>query len=390
LYAHAADEAAGPPISLYRWPMSWRVALTRRIGPGGFAGSNLGDWCRILYRTGFAIEPRFWPRAALISANCLLNSCLGAWESFRYSAQIAQASVADPLFVLGVWRSGTTHLHNLLSQDKRFAFPTTYETYYPRTFLCTESWTARAIGSFLPATRPMDNVKFGFAEPQEDEFALAACGLSFLIGSMAFPRTGGHYRRYLTLRDASPAEAAAWKEMLLWFLQKLTVKHGRPLVLKSPGHTGRIKLLLEQFPQAKFVHIHRRPYDVFQSSLHTVRTANAYWALQSPGDEVADILRDYSDIYEAYFEQRSLIPAGNFSETTFDRLEHDPVGELRRVYAELNLPDFASVEPRLQQYVASLAGYSRNRFPPLPEDLRQRIAQAWKRSFDEWGYSIAE
>lgn len=368
--------------------MSWRAALTKRFGPGGFTGTTLIDWFRILRCAGFDVDPQYWPRAAVITGNSFLNSLLRLWEQWRFSAQVAGTNVPDPLFVLGIWRSGTTHLHNLLAQDNRFAFPTTYEVYYPHSFLSTESWNSRNVAACLPATRPMDNVRFGVGEPQEDEFALAACGLSFQIDSMAFPRTGGHFRRFLMLRTASAAEVAAWKAKLLWFLQKLTLKHHRPLVLKSPAHTGRIRLLLELFPQAKFIHIHRRPFDVFQSSMHTLREATPYWSLQSVTPEVDGVLRDYSEIYDAYFEDRSLIPAANFSETTFDRLEQDPVGELRRIYAELQLPDFAIVEPGLQEYVASLAGYSKNRFPPLSDDLRQKVVHAWRRSFQEWGYPV--
>jgi hypothetical protein len=123
----------------------------------------------------------------------------------------------------------------------------------------------------------MDNVKFGFAEPREDEFALCSITGRALPVAWAFPHRADHYGRYLTLRDASASEVAEWKSALLWLVRKLSFKYGRPLVLKSPGHTCRIRLLLELFPQARFVHIHRNPYDVFRSTQHWLRAGPPIW-----------------------------------------------------------------------------------------------------------------
>jgi omega-hydroxy-beta-dihydromenaquinone-9 sulfotransferase len=294
--------------------------------------------------------------------------------------------VPPPVFILGIWRSGTTHLHNLLSQDDRFAFPNTYQVFYPHSFLCTESWNAPNVKRFLPSTRPMDDVRNGIEMPQEDEFALAASGLSFLIGAMAFPRTGRHYRRFLTLRGATQYEIDAWKSNLMRFLQKLTLKHDRPLLLKSPGHTSRIKLLLELFPDAKFVHIHRHPHAVFQSSVHTMKKAMPFCTLQSHDHSIEQTIQDYADVFDAFFEQRHLIPVENFCEVAFEQLEQDPIGELRRIYQTLALPDFSGAESRVRDYTQSLKAYSKNSFPDLPADLRARLAQEWRRCFEQWGY----
>lgn len=322
----------------------------------------------------------------MITGNSALVSAWGLWERARYRAEIEKTSVPPPLFVLGIWRSGTTHLHNLLAQDDRFAYCTTYQALYPHTFLSTEHWHAPTLDRVLPATRPMDNMKYGISEPHEDEFALSASGLSFQLSLMAFPRTGAYFRRFLSLRDATPSELAAWKAAYITFLRKLTLKHGRPLVLKSPGHTARIKVLLELFPEAKFVHLHRHPHEVFQSTVHLLQKTQHLSALQRGNPDVDRVIHDYTEVYDAFFQQRQLIPAGNFCEVAFEDLERDPLGLLRQIYEKLRLPEFAHVEPRLRQYVQSLTGYQRNRFPELSADLQARLANDWQRSFQEWGY----
>jgi omega-hydroxy-beta-dihydromenaquinone-9 sulfotransferase len=200
-------------------------------------------------------------------------------EDMRYGAQIASTVVHPPLFVLGVWRSGTTHLHNLLARDDRFAYPNNYEMLYPHTFLTTQATGRRLMQWMTPATRIMDNVKFGVDEPQEDEIALVASGLSFMLGLVVFPRNRNVYQKYRTLTDALPPEREQWKSALRQFLRKLTLKYNRPLILKSPAHTGRLDVLLEMFPAARFVHIHRDPYTVFQSSVHNWRKVKSFWGL---------------------------------------------------------------------------------------------------------------
>jgi len=365
--------------------VSLRTKFIKHCGPVGVTGATLPDWLRILLRNGFAIPVRYWPRAFFTTLNSCMNSVWKVWEDVLYRRRIEQTTVPPPLFILGAARSGTTHLHNLLSKDDRFAFPNTYQVLYPHTFLTTEYLNARTMQLFMDATRPMDNVRSGVAEPQEDEYAMVAGGLSFML-ELSFPRTGAYYHRFLSLRDVTPAELSAWKAHFIRFLRKLTYKHQRPLILKSPGHTCRIRLLLELFPQAKFVHIHRNPFDVYRSTVHTAHEAGAYWAFQDSRVDTSQIVKDYIEVYDAFFEQRSLIPDGSFCEVAFEQLERDPIAELKRIYETLRLPSFGFAEPKIQEYVESIASYQKNAFPELPLETRELLSQLWARSFDEWGY----
>src|SRR5207302_6539077 len=98
------------------------------------------------------------------------------------------------------------------------------------------------------------------------------------------------------------------------------------------------------------------------------------------------ILRRYQILYDAFFEERSLIPSGRYHDVRFEELEKDPLGQMELLYQKLSLPGFALLRPALQQYVASLAGYRKNTLPDLSLHLRQRIAKEWRQSFEEWGY----
>ena len=72
----------------------------------------------------------------------------------------------------------------------------------------------------------------------------------------------------------------------------------------------------------------------------------------------------------------------------FEELEKDPVGEMRKLYEALGLPEFANVEPAVRTYIHSLSDYRKNTFPQLASDVRRRIAGEWARCFEEWGYPV--
>lgn len=371
--------------------MSWREKNLLYLGPGLLGGIAFGDWLTMLRKNRYRIDAPYWLRAAIITLYSLGNSPLRRREEKKFGSQFREATVREPLFILGIWRSGTTHLQNLLALDDRFAYPNLYQVLNPHTFLTTEAQRAKLMAKGLPKRRPQDSVSMSFESPSEEEFALcAATGHSFLMGTI-FPREWEHYGRYLTLRDVPAAEISAWKAAYREFLQKLTWKYQRPLVLKSPGHTCRIKLLLEMFPDAKFVHIYRNPYTVFRSTQHTTRVLLRHWALQRPqGMERLDdlIIKQYTELYDAYFEERSLIPADRLHEVRYEDLDRDPVGQMRGLYEALRLPDFSHVEQPLRKYLSSLGEFKKNPHQPLPDELRQRLASEWKREFETWGYEV--
>ena len=71
-------------------------------------------------------------------------------------------------------------------------------------------------------------------------------------------------------------------------------------------------------------------------------------------------------LYDGYFEQRSLIPAGRLHDIAFEDLERDPLGQIKCIYESLDLPDFGHVEPRLCAYVTRSPTTRRTSLPSCP------------------------
>jgi omega-hydroxy-beta-dihydromenaquinone-9 sulfotransferase len=175
---------------------------------------------------------------------------------------------------------------------------------------------------------------------------------------------------------------------MVGFLKALTLKSGRPLILKSPPHTARMKRLLDLFPDARFIHIRRDPYTVFLSTVGLIKAVRPIFRLQRgrPEIDVDAILRTYTTMYDAYFTDRLLIPPGQLIEIAFEDLDRDPLGQLRAIYDGLSLGDFEPARPALESYLASIAGYTKARYKPLDDSTRQKVAAACSQSVDAWGY----
>src|SRR5580765_8583165 len=123
--ARAAVRASQPSTPPAR-TLSWRERLLIGCGPGVLAGITLGDWIRLLLDNRYSVDSPYLLRAASTSLCAVTNSAFRWYEERRYGRAWADVPVPPPVFVLGHWRSGTTHLHYLLGLDDRFACPTFY------------------------------------------------------------------------------------------------------------------------------------------------------------------------------------------------------------------------------------------------------------------------
>ena len=119
-------------------------------------GMTFPSWWSVLRQSGFAVDPPYWPRAGFQTAITVANLPCVRREERKYGSQIEAVLVLPPVFILGHWRQGTTHLHNLLSLDPQFAYPTLFQTLYPRSFLTTEAliraWARSSCSGPVPTT----------------------------------------------------------------------------------------------------------------------------------------------------------------------------------------------------------------------------------------------
>ena len=135
--------------------------------------SSFKNWIGLVAKHP-TIDFKYIPRALLVSFLTFLTIPLRLVEHMRFQEKIKNLIITqDPIFILGHWRSGTTHLHNLMSMDEDFGYVSTFQGLAPEFFLSKGKFIKKTVGLMLPPTRPMDEIQLSIDYPQEEEFALA-------------------------------------------------------------------------------------------------------------------------------------------------------------------------------------------------------------------------
>lgn len=365
-----------------------KYAYKTQIGPS--VGISLKDWLKLVLTNG-SVALKHYPRIFFIDLLSIIGIPFRFYEKWRLRKKISSTELSEqPIFIIGHWRSGTTHLHNLLVQDSQFGYITMLQASFPKSFI-TSNFFKRFMKRFLPPTRPMDSMKMGIYEAQEEEMALGNMFPYSFYNGWYFPRRMlEFYFKYVRFNQISLSLMEQWRRIYDFLLKKATFfMKGKRLVLKNPVNTARIKFLLDLYPNAKFVHIYRNPFEVYASTRHFYKTTVEAFMLQRiTEEEIEDnILEIYSKMMKSYFIESKLIPQGNLVELKFEDLEKDPIFQLQRIYEILNLKGYEQAEPKFLKYLQSIKSYKKNKFK-YSKDLIDRVNAHWSFTIEKWGYKV--
>lgn len=337
---------------------------------------------------------KFMIRAMVTLLINLINWPFRTYEKLFINKKYRRAEIKkDPVFIIGHWRSGTTHLHNILCQDPQMAYTTTFQSVFPDTlFNKAGRFLFEGFAKILiPGTRKGDNVILGTRLPQEEEFALGdKTPVSFYYFWM-FPRSlNKFYEQFVRFTGLDTAVIDSWKKDYRLLIAKALKNTGRNRFLsKNPPNTARIKVLLEMFPNARFIHIHRNPVEVYLSTRNFFDKMLPHLQLQSIDASVLenDIFELYKNLMTDYLEQRDMIPKGQLAEVPFGTLESDPKVCIRNIYKDLNLSGHDISQPYFEAYLNKMKSYQKNKHH-ITEALMEKIQNEWGFAMKEWGYGI--
>ena len=133
--------------------------------------------------------------------------------------------------------------------------------------------------------------------------------------------------RYLTFDTATDDERREFLDAQDKVMRiALHVSGKRRFLSKNPPHTGRIRMLLERYPGAKFIYLVRNPYAVYESTHNFFTSTLEAVRMQAITSEELDreILLNYRALYEHYENDKRLIPDGQLFEVRFEDLEAAP------------------------------------------------------------------
>ncbi|MFO8234064.1 MAG: sulfotransferase [Bacteroidales bacterium] len=303
----------------------------------------------------------------------------------------------SPVFIIGHWRSGTTYTHLLLSQDPNFFFQSKYQNFFSDNFLTTEQFFKPVLSKFINMFQPIKHWKSSISKtmdldtPSESDTALIAEISEFTYHwAHLFPKAYEEYfNKFLFLEDISEQELSDWKNTMQTLLNKVYLKNnnGR-LLIKNPGDTARIKHLLDIYPGAKFIFLHRDPYEVFYSNLKLWSQVQKTVSLQSISEkEKKDIvLNVYRKLHQKYFEEKKLLNSNQLIEISHKELVEYPVQTLQDIYKKLELPGFDKARPLFKEYLENHSTWRKSEYNFNREDIRD-INRHWDDAFDIWGYT---
>lgn len=317
---------------------------------------------------------------------------LGYWlQDTIFSEKIRNINLDQhpPLFILGLWRSGTTHLHYALARDPQFGYLTNHQAFTFNMALLSGDSLNPLFDLLVPNKRPQDNVKLTLNEPAEEEQPFSTMTTRSAIHSFYFPGNQRYFRNYHLFEDIGPEDKTAWQRDYLFLLKNIALYSGKnDLLLKNPHNTGRVKELLELFPNAKFIFIHRDPATVFRSTKKLYNMTVQSQFLQFAGQRSIEklIIENNKLIIDKYLHERSLIPEGNLIEIAYNELDADPWETIQKIYTNLGLRNLDKAEPAINKYLQSVRNYRKSSYSPLPEKTLGRLVEEWEKLYTTWGY----
>lgn len=381
-----------PPVAAGRRPTQNR----RRAGPRlshPLSGADIATLARVLADAG-PIPLNRWPHLAAVCGSVLgrMPFTLGERAAVAWRRR-HPVDDRPPIFILGHWRSGTTHLYNILAKSRQFGFVSPLAAGMPWELLGLVRLIRPLLERALPEDRFIDNIPVEPDSPQEDEIGLANMTPLSFYHALYFPaRFDRLFDRGLFFDGCSDAQIAAWQDRFRYFLDKLSLDQGgRRMLIKNPVYTGRVAMLRDLYPTAQFIHIHRNPFDVFLSTRNFYRKLFAELALQPYGHVPVDdvILRTYRRMMKALVDDTADLPANRFVEIGYDDLDADPIGTVASLYERFGWDGWETAEPRFRSYLGTVRSYQKNAYSYDPE-ARQKVAGAWQPFIDRWGYAAPD
>jgi len=329
------------------------------------AGIKFDQLFRLFHRNKISYSIKNISRLIFLTQSALWSSLFSWFEYLRYSKALKNAPIPDdPIFIIGHWRTGSTLLHQLMSLDPQLTAPTLFQVAVPDSFLVSYPYYRPLFKRIISEHRPMDQVKMGMDEPQEDEYAIYRITSYSPLENLVFSKSGSYFLNHGTPFLPSGDRLEKWKSDVKTFYKKLHFKSKKRIVSKNPFNSFRINTLREMFPMAKFIHIVRHPDDVVPSTIYMWDIVQRQNRLNIPikTPDFKEVVGVMDTLLTAIENDCGQISTGNYIELRFEDLEQNPVNEMKKCYNSLHLPFTREFEEKIDSFIRKTADYQKNKF----------------------------
>jgi hypothetical protein len=262
--------------------------------------------------------------------------------------EIARQEIREPLFIVGLPRSGTTLLHTLLAADPAHRVPLTWEVMSPSPPSADERQQRvrnadRDLAMLRWLAPTFESVHATGAElPQE---CVSLMSPTFMSDQFDTMYNIPSYRAWFFRQDLRPAYD--YHRRFLQHLQFL--RSGERWILKAPAHMFMTPALLSIYPNAKFVQLHRNPIDAVASvsSLVTI-LRRVFSDAVDPIQIGQDAMVYWSDALKTFLRARDTLPSDRVCDLYYDDVRRDPIGVAKRVYEHFGWQLQSEVEQKMR------------------------------------------
>lgn len=332
-------------------------AARRRAGT-----SELGSWpieeplARLIesYRREAELTTlgRITVRELLVS---LLENLLRLEASRAANPRITTEPIRDPVFIIGLPRTGTTHLHGLVSQDPANRAPFTWEVMYP----AAPGMTRDAIDPVRARTQSRldwanrlapEFMRIHPIAPDLPQECIAIHAQVFM--GIQFHTTHNVPSFQDWFEGDSQDLAYDFHRRLLQHLQ--AHRPGSRWVLKAPGHLFSLGALLRRYPNAKIVQTHRDPLRVMASmASHATVLRRAFSDNTDPRSIAADWADRWARALDGFLAVRDRASRAQFLDVAYESIEQAPLETVERVYDFLGWPLADAARTAIQGFLAA-------------------------------------
>ncbi|CAF1093859.1 unnamed protein product [Didymodactylos carnosus] len=352
-------------------------------------------------RKGWLVDPFistvgwFSRRVWLVKA---LKERLRIVDDLKHHPEIREIEIRAPLIILGLPRTGTTLLYNLLAQDPFACYPRLWQCLNPSLsrqhkkssvtdtttndprlpeeidFLATTKLTIPTIDQthYLNVELP-EECSFLFKNMLIDVNAGVTSGL---FGSSA------SFIKFISDQSSRMDSYYRYHRLLIQFLIYKSQRKISHVLLKSAAHSLCIQSLLKTYPDARLIQTHRDPLKVipsFSSLYLQVRSVLANCvSLEDLGQKS---LKTCANLIDSIMEQRETTKSPQqFFDLHYHQLIQDPINCIRQIYSYYQLTYTNEFEAKMLDYLKhNVQGkhgrhdYSLDKFNLCKTEIRQRF-----------------
>ncbi|WP_164503599.1 sulfotransferase family protein [Pleionea sediminis] len=336
---------------------------------------------KILHRKGTVIQ-----REGKIK---LLSNRLEINDYLKKHPKVKDEVIKEPIFIVGLPRTGSTMLHRLLACDPALRWLRGWESHGVVPPVDNKS-RDRKIASVRAAVTLMD-----IMEPRlkpihpvsvtgpEECLGLLANSFDTIVSN--FFNTDMEFSRWTRNRDTT--SSYEFYKTQLQILQYSSQYKGQWL-LKSPMHTHGMEAIIKVFPDAKFIQMHRDPRDVIASICSLTQKFQELVA--GPIDPIVcgkEQLELWPESLEKCAKARENIPSDRIVDIFYPELIADTIGTVRSAYNQIGLTLSPEAESAMRMRIANRSK-NRKRHHYALSDYgldRAKVEQAFASYLAEFG-----